>query len=137
MWYSGYGVIQKGVVMKNVNMNVKHWLIKIDVIKDLFGILVSNCDCWCDKSCDKRQDLDYKNCRWRKRLVDKLVEEWSENIDGIGIIYDTTLNEKVSGSCTVYIVLFVSAFLIIIGISSAYFYFHWYLKSGYIETTIY
>ena len=35
---------------------------------------------------------------------------------------------KVCNSCTIYIVLFVIAFLIIIGISSAYFCFYWYLK---------
>ena len=32
--------------------------------------------------------------------------------------------EKVCNSCTIYIVLFVIAFSIIIGISSGYFYFH-------------
>ena len=36
-------------------------------------------------------------------------------------------------SCTICIVLIVIAFLIIIGISSAYFYLHWYLKSSNIH----
>ena len=36
--------------------------------------------------------------------------------------------KKVCNSCTIYIVLFVIAFSIIIGISSAVIYFHWYLK---------
>ena len=36
---------------------------------------------------------------------------------------------KVCNSCTTYIVLFVIGFLIIIGISSTFIYFHWYLKS--------
>ena len=46
------------------------------------------------------------------------------------MIYNETLNdyEKICGSCTIYLVLFFIAFLIIIGISSTYFYFHWYLK---------
>ena len=46
------------------------------------------------------------------------------------MIYNETLNdyEKVCNSCTIYIVLFFIAFLIKIGISSAYFYFRWYLK---------
>ena len=35
----------------------------------------SNCDSECDKSCDIEQYLDYKNCKCRKRIVDKLVEE--------------------------------------------------------------
>ena len=33
-------------------------------------------------------------------------------------------------SCTIYIVLFAIAFLIMIGISSAFVYFHWYLKKS-------
>ena len=44
------------------------------------------------------------------------------------MIYYTTTNEKVCNSCIIYIVLFVIAFIKIIGISRAYFYFHWYLK---------
>ena len=49
------------------------------------------------------------------------------------MIYYATLNdyENVCGSCTVYIVLFVIAFLIIIGISSAFIYYHWYLKNSF------
>ena len=64
------------------------------------------------------------NCR--NKLVDKLVEECSENIDGSEMIYNGTLNDhkKVCNSCKIYIVLFVIAFLIIIGISSTFIYFH-------------
>ena len=40
----------------------------------------SNCECECDKSCDIGEYLDYKNCKCRKRIIDKLVEECSENI---------------------------------------------------------
>ena len=45
-----------------------------------------------------------------KKTVDKLVEECNENIDGNEMIYNG--NKKVCGSCTIYIVLFVIAFLI-------------------------
>ena len=41
-----------------------------------------NCDCECDKSCDLGEYLDYENCKSRKTLVDELVEECNENIDG-------------------------------------------------------
>ena len=41
----------------------------------------SNCDCECHKSCDPGEYLGYENCKCRKRLVDKLVEECNENID--------------------------------------------------------
>ena len=37
---------------------------------------------------------------------------------------------NVCNSCTIYIVLFAIAFLIMIGISSAFVYFHWYLKNS-------
>ena len=62
----------------------------------------------------------------KKELVDKLVEKCSENIDEKEMIYNVTLNdyENVCGSCTIYTVLFAIAFLIIIGISSAFTYFH-------------
>ena len=42
---------------------------------------LSNCGCECDKSYDVGEYLDYENCMCRKRLIDKLVEECSENID--------------------------------------------------------
>ena len=67
----------------------------------------------------------YENCKCRKHLVDKLVGECSEN----EMIYNGILNnyENVFNSCTAYIVLFVISNSIIIGISSALIYFHWYL----------
>ena len=65
----------------------------------------SNCECECDKSCDIGDYLDYKNCKCKKRFVDKLVEECSENIDEEElhqhkIIYNSTLNnyEKMCSS---------------------------------------
>ena len=90
----------------------------------------SNCECECDKSCDLGEYLDYTNCKCRRELIDKLVEECIENVDGNEIIYNGTLNdyENVCNSGTIYIVLFVIAFLRIGGISSAFIYFHWYLK---------
>ena len=86
--------------------------------------------------------MGYKNCR--KRLIDKLVEECNENIDENEMIYNSTLNaiplndyEKICNSCTVYIVLLAIFFIVSISISSAFIYFHWYLKTRYTETTIY
>ena len=35
----------------------------------------SNCECKYGKSCDIGEYSDYKSCKCRKRLVDKLVEE--------------------------------------------------------------
>ena len=63
-------------------------------------------------------------------LVEKLVEECSDNIDGNKMIYKRTLNDygNICNSCTIYIVSFIIAFLIIISTSSAFIYFNWYLK---------
>ena len=78
----------------------------------------SNCECECDKLCGIGGYLDYKNCKCRKRMVHKLVDECSENNDESEMIYNVTLNYygNVCGSYTIYIVLFVIAFLIFIGI---------------------
>ena len=82
----------------------------------------SNCECECDKSCDVGQYLNYRNCKWRKKLVDRLVAECSENIDENKMIYDGNLNDygKLCNSCTVYIVLLVISFIISINISSVF-----------------
>ena len=80
----------------------------------------SNFECECDKSCDVREYLDYKNYKRRNKIIDKLVEECSENIDGNKMIYKKTVNAipwnaKVCNSCTIFIVLF--AIFLIISIS--------------------
>ena len=83
---------------------------------------ICKCECECDKLCDVGECLDYKNCKCRKRLMDKLVDEYSENINGNKMLYETldviSLNaiplnvyKKVGGSCTLYMVLF-AVFLI-------------------------
>ena len=73
----------------------------------------SNCKCECDKSCDIGEYLDYKNCKCRKKAINKLTEECSENINGNETL-DTisSSDNKASDSCFIYILLF-SVFLII------------------------
>ena len=104
-----------------------------------FSWYPSNCDCECHKLCDVGQYLDYKDYKCRNKLVDRLAEECSENIDGNKIIYNDTLNDhvKTCNSCTVYIVLLVIFFIINASIAIVFIYFHWFLKRRYIETTIY
>ena len=41
----------------------------------------SNCECECDKACDVGEYLDYENCKCRKKLVDKLVDECTEIVE--------------------------------------------------------
>ena len=89
----------------------------------------NSCKCECDKSCDVGEYLHYANCKCRKRdLIEKLVEECNEDINGNEMICNTTLNEKVCSSCTINVILFATALLIIITIGSVYIYFYWYLK---------
>ena len=52
------------------------------MIKDIF-FNPSNCDCECDKLCGISEYLDYSNCKCRKRLLNPLIEEFTENIDVI------------------------------------------------------
>ena len=100
----------------------------------------SNCECECNKLCDIGEFLDYKSCKCKKRLIDKLIEDGSKNIDGSKMLSNETLNaillntiplndyKKLCGSCTLYIVLFAIFFITSIYISSVFIYFHWYLK---------
>ena len=67
--------IDKGICDKEFTLNLSIW------------------HCECDVSCDIEQYLDYENCKSRKKLVDKLVEECSENIDGNEMIYNGTGND--------------------------------------------
>ena len=41
----------------------------------------SSCECECDKSCNIDEYLDYSSCKCRKKLIDPLVEECTENIN--------------------------------------------------------
>ena len=73
----------------------------------------SNCECECDKSCDTGEYLDYENCKCRKELVDKLVEECTETNNEVKLA-KITLAEKENkhkrSFCRLYIVLFSNSF---------------------------
>ena len=80
----------------------------------------SNWKCDRDKLCDVGEYLDYKNCKCRKRLVDKLAEECTKNIDEAKLARISLFehgNEYVC-SYTVSIVLGVIVLTICIGIGA-------------------
>ena len=81
----------------------------------------NNCNYECDKSCDFGEYLDYENCKCRKRLVDKLIEECNENIDEEVKILDK--NGDKCSSCILYIILFSIFFTINIGIATYFIYY--------------
>ena len=80
----------------------------------------SNCKCKCDKSCDFGEHLDYENCKCRKRMVDKLIEECNKNIEETRLINSAKCK---SNPCILYIVLFSLFFTINIGIASYFIYY--------------
>ena len=74
-------------------------------------------ECECNKSCDIGEYLDYENCKCRKKIVDKLVKECTENIDEVKT--DECNSVKIirkCSSCPLYIALFSIIFTINIGI---------------------
>ena len=85
----------------------------------------SNCECECDKSCDVGEYLDYVNCKCRKKLVDKLVEECTENIDEVKIAGMALFERRndCKSSCTIYVVLIAIVFTICIGIGTYFVYY--------------
>ena len=109
----------------------------------------SNCECECDKLCDVEEYLDYENCKCRKTLVDKLVEESSVTDDEVKMtkITFTKYENEWKSSCTLHIVLF-SVFLfsvfLSVGIRNVFVYFYLHSKNEFItninlstETVIY
>ena len=80
----------------------------------------SNCECEYDSSCDVGEYLDYENCKCRKRLVDKLVDECTKIIDEEKLTLAENGNNYKHNSCIVYIVLFSVFFTVNVGIG-AYF----------------
>ena len=79
---------------------------------------LSNCEC--DKSYDVGEYLDYENCKCRKRLVDKLVEECTKNIDEAQLAEIALFKHGNECVCcyTVFIVLAVIVLTVNIGIGA-------------------
>ena len=77
----------------------------------------SNCECECYKSCDFSECLDFKNYKCKKKLVHKLAEECTENIEETGLV-EITSTECKHNSCTLHIVLFSITVTVNTGINS-------------------
>ena len=66
--------------------------------------------------------LDYENCKFRKKLADKRVEECTANIEEVKIAGKNKHKNKCS-PCILYTVLFSIIFPINIGIATYFFYY--------------
>ena len=84
---------------------------------------LSNCECECGKSCDFGEYLDYENCKYRKRLVDKLVDECNENIDEETSLVKINSTKCEHNSCILYVVLFSIFFTFNVEIGAYYVYY--------------
>ena len=95
----------------------------------------SNCECECDKNCDFSEYLDYENCKCRKKLVDKLIDECTETIEEVILAKITPMelhstkneNENKYSSCKVYILLMIVVLTIFTGITIHFVYYNWFL----------
>ena len=90
----------------------------------------SNCECECNKSCDIGEQLDYKNIKCRKKLVDKLIDECTETIEETELTNITLTeneNDYKCSSCIVYILLMIVVIVIFTGITAYLVYYNWSL----------
>ena len=97
-------------------------LIDQDVCHKGYAWNPSSCECESDKSCDVGKYLDYENCKSRKRLVDKLVEECNENADQAKLT-EVALFELVN-ECVCFYTVFIVLVVIVVKIcngNGAYF----------------
>ena len=55
----------------------------------------SNFECEYDKACDVGGYLDYENCKCRKKLVDKLVDECTETVEEVKLAKITLAENEI------------------------------------------
>ena len=95
----------------------------------------SNCECECDKSCNIDKYLDYSSCKCRKKTIDPLVEECTENINETSLVKKKI--DKSEHRCNFYVVYralfrtFFIFFLISIGVSIYFVYRNYVNRNKY------
>ena len=93
--------------------------------------------CECDKSCNIGEYLDDSSCKCRKKLVDPLVEECTENINETELVKKKKTLDKSEDRWNSHVVCralfwtFFIFFLIIIGISI------YFVYRSYVNRNIY
>ena len=121
-------------MMINAGVNARNSLIKVYVINDLFGILVIvSLNVTNPMILVRIQTVKIVSAK--KRLVNKLVEECTENVEETRLVETTSSeneNKHKCSSCTLYIVLFSIFFTINVGIGSYFLCLYWYLKKDVI-----
>ena len=83
---------------------------------------------WCDKAYDIGKYLDYENCKRRKKIIDKLIDECTETIEAVKLAKITLAeNENRYSSWRMYIVLMIVILTIFTGITIYFVYYNWSL----------
>ena len=112
-------------------------MIDKDVCDKGYACNPSNCECKCDKSCDVGEYLDHENCKCRKRLVDKLMEECDENIDEAKLT-EIALFEYVNECvCSYTVFIFLGAIALTICIKIGAYFTYKYIKCNKENVSIY
>ena len=86
----------------------------------------SNCECECNKSCNFSEYLDYENCKCRRSLVNKLIDECNETIDEVKLTKITIAengNSYKHKFCILYITFFSIIFIINVVIVAYFVYY--------------
>ena len=87
--------------------------------------------CECNKSCNISEYLDYSNCKCRKKLVDPLVEECTENIEETKLLKKTLDKNKYRVLFWIFFMLFLISIGIGIGIGIYFVYCKYVNRNKY------
>ena len=83
----------------------------------------STCSCECDRYCETGQYLDDKNCAYRKKIIDDLIEQCTSIVD-IDIKNNTLSKKSGESSSNIYFVLFI-VFLVLFILFLVVFIYYW------------
>ena len=83
----------------------------------------STCSCECDRYCETGQYLDYKNCVFRKKIIDDLIEQCTSIVD-MDIKNNTLSKKSDESSSNIYFVLFI-IFLVLFILFLVVFIYYW------------
>ena len=97
----------------------------------------SNFECECNKSCNIGQYLDNSDCKCKKKLIDPLIVDCTENNDETKLVNITLAENKnsYSNSCKVCIVFMTVVFTIFTVVTIYFVYYNWLLIKNNISCT--
>ena len=73
----------------------------------------STCSCECDRYCETVQYLDYRNCVYRKKIIDDLIEQCTSIVD-MDIKNNTLSKKSDESSSNIYFILFIVSLVLFI-----------------------